>query len=283
MYKEIKISNDRISAVICSLGAEFKSIMVDGVERLWEGDPNVWAGQAPVLFPICGGLKDGKYLYNGKEYTIPKHGFAQLSEFEVESVDEASATFILRSDKKLKEQYPFDFEFRVIFSIEESVVKVSFETTNIGENTMYYSVGAHEAYACPEGVGGYSLIFEKEEVLERAVVDGNLIEYKTVPVLSGGRELLLKEEFFAKDALVFTNIKSKKVTLKNNATEECVVVDYDCDNLLIWTIPGAKYVCIEPWQGMLDYVDSDYNLAHKKSIIELKSGETHTNTHSITF
>lgn len=281
MYKEIKISNEQISAVICSLGAEFKSIKKNGRELLWDGAPDVWSGQAPVLFPICGGLKEDKFIYDGKDYTLPKHGFARFSEFKIEKSDETSATFLLCSNAETLRQYPFEFELRVIFTLEGDTIKVDYSVTNLGVNTMYYSIGAHEAYSCPNGIEDYSIIFDQIETLSRTVLDGNLLEYKTIPVIENRRELALKNEYFESDALVFTDIKSRKVTLKNNLTGEYIDVDYDADYLLIWTKPGAKYICIEPWCGLPDFVDSDNDLSHKKGIITLASGKEHTSTHTI--
>ena len=58
-------------------GAQLSSVELkeNGKEFLWQGDPSVWYGRAPVLFPIIGQLLDGKYRYSGREYEMPKHGF----------------------------------------------------------------------------------------------------------------------------------------------------------------------------------------------------------------
>ena len=96
----VTIKNDVITAEINTLGAELNSIKVNGEDRLWSGDPAFWTGKAPVLFPICGGLKDDKFTYNGKEYTLNKHGFAKFKEFEVEKTTKNSAVFLLKSDEE---------------------------------------------------------------------------------------------------------------------------------------------------------------------------------------
>ena len=38
------------------LGAQLHSLRrrKDGYEYLWQGDPAIWPGQAPILFPIVG-------------------------------------------------------------------------------------------------------------------------------------------------------------------------------------------------------------------------------------
>ena len=93
MIKIIKIENSELSVSVSTLGAELMSVSgKGGTEFLWNGDKNVWSGRAPLLFPICGGLKDDKFTYNGKEYTLPKHGFARHLEFEGEALSETKAS-----------------------------------------------------------------------------------------------------------------------------------------------------------------------------------------------
>ena len=63
----VLIKNSELRVEISSLGAELRSVKRQGVEYLWQGDPAVWADRAPVLFPICGSLKEGKYEYQGRD------------------------------------------------------------------------------------------------------------------------------------------------------------------------------------------------------------------------
>ena len=56
------LSNECLKVTIDSLGAEIQSINKGGRELIWEGDPKFWTGHSPVLFPICGGLKDNKFF-----------------------------------------------------------------------------------------------------------------------------------------------------------------------------------------------------------------------------
>ena len=79
----ITIKNEFITASINELGAELRSLIANGKEYIWEGKPEVWAGACPLMFPICGGLKDDKYIFEGKEYTLEKHGYARFKTFSV--------------------------------------------------------------------------------------------------------------------------------------------------------------------------------------------------------
>lgn len=278
----VTISNDILTVNISTKGAEMKSIKKGGKEIIWEGDPAVWPGQTPILFPICGGLKDDKFIYDGKEYILEKHGYAKTSEFEIEKADETSAVFLLKSNEESCKKYPFEYEFRASFTLDENTLKVDYTAKNTGDKTMYYAAGAHEGYACPNGVEEWSVVFEKDEEFKKTVLNGNLLEYNAVQFAKNGKELPLKNEYFETDAIVLENIKSRKVTLKNRNTGESIDVEFEGnDYLLIWTKPGANYICIEPWGALPDFVDSNNRLEHKKGIIALAPNQEHTNSHKI--
>lgn len=280
----VTISNDDIKVTISETGAELKSVIKNGEERLWQGDPAVWAGQAPVLFPICGGLKDDKFVFEGKEYNLQKHGYARFCEFEVESREQERAVFLLRSDEESLKQYPFEYELRIIYTLNKSKLSVEYNIKNISDKDMYFSIGSHEGYACPEGIEEYSIIFEKPENLNHSTLNGNLLDYGTVNFGSNIRELPLKYEYFAEDALVFLNLKSRKAVLKNRKTGKTTEVNFeDCDYFLIWSKPNAGYVCLEPWCGTPDFTDSDYDITKKKGIIKVLPKDICIKKHSILF
>ena len=65
----VTLKSDKLTVQISEKGAEIQSVTSNnGTEFMWCGDENVWAGRAPILFPICGGLKEDKFIYEGKEY-----------------------------------------------------------------------------------------------------------------------------------------------------------------------------------------------------------------------
>ena len=185
------ISNDFLTVTISSLGAEIISVNKCGKEMLWDGNPDFWTGHAPVLFPICGGLKDNKFQYEGKEYNLLKHGFARIKEFKVESKEKEKAVFLLCSDDETLKIYPFKFELRIIYTLEKTKVTVEYNVRNLSDGEMYYSIGAHEAYACDGGIDGYTVEFEKEEDFNSAVLEGPLLTNNTFSVRQKTKELML--------------------------------------------------------------------------------------------
>ncbi|MDD6628012.1 MAG: hypothetical protein PUF03_07160 [Lachnospiraceae bacterium] len=106
-----QISNDRIMIQVNSMGAELSSLkdVATGTEYMWNADPTYWKRTSPVLFPIVGGLKDGKYRLDGREYPMGQHGFARDMEFRLKSQVASEIWFTLESDEETLSKYPYPF------------------------------------------------------------------------------------------------------------------------------------------------------------------------------
>ena len=119
------IGNDLFSVKIKEDGCELNSLKSkkSGIEYLWQGNPDVWYGQSPILFPIVGKVLNNSYKYNGKDYTIEKHGFARKRKFKLVKMSNDSITMSLKSDEKTLEVYPFNFELNITYKIKDSLNK----------------------------------------------------------------------------------------------------------------------------------------------------------------
>ena len=279
----IKLQNQFITACINETGAELKSLVYNGTEYIWEGRPEVWNSSCPLLFPICGGLKDDKYLYKGTEYTLQKHGFVRSATFEVERADDTFAIFRISSNSDTRKQYPFDYELRVIYTLTEKSLKIEYEVANQGEDTMYFNIGSHEGFYTPEGIEDYDVIFPQNETLGASMLYGNLLADQTLPIIKDSNVLPLYEKHFIVDALVFRTLQSRSATLRNRKTGRALRVDFpDMNYFLIWHKPNSPYICLEPWNGIPDTVGSSYNIEEKVGITALDAGKTYRNVHTIT-
>lgn len=280
----ITLKNEKLEVKIAELGGEIKSVLKDGVEYFWNSAPEIWGKSAPLMFPICGGLKDDKYILEGKEYHLTKHGFAQNKTFTVESHDEASAVLLLKDDEETRKSYPFSFELRIIYSLLGDDIKIGYEVKNLSDKTMYFNLGSHEAYYTPEGIEDYDVIFPEKETLTASYLHGSQLAYNGFTVLKDSNVLPLYEKYFTIDGLVFTNIKSRAATLRNRKTGKSVTVEFpDAPYFLIWHKQSAPYICLEPWGGIPDYYDSNYDITAKPGITVLESGKTYNCSHTIKF
>lgn len=279
----ITLKNDKITLKINELGAEIKSFYAFDREYIWEGRKEVWENSAPLLFPICGGLKEDKYVFEGKEYTLPKHGYTRNTLFEAEKVSDTEAVFLHKSNEETKKAFPFDYELRVIYTLNDLSVNVKYSVLNKSDKTMYFSIGAHEGYYTPDGIENYDVIFQEEETLGANKLCGNLLTDDTDIVLKESMVLPLYDKYFATDALVFKNIKSRTATLRNRITGRGVKVDYGfAKYFLIWHKYASPFICLEPWAGIPDMLGSSYDITEKEGIIPLDADKEYIGEHTLT-
>lgn len=279
----VTLKKEKISVQINEIGAEIKSLIKDEIEYMWKGCPEIWDKSAPILFPICGGLKDDKFIFDGKEYTLDKHGYARFFEFEVESKSDTKAVFLHKSNEETLKSYPFSYELRIIYDLTDDGIKVTYNVKNTDSKNMYFSIGSHEGYFTPEGIEDYDVIFPEKETLNSVMVDGALLQQNTLPIIKNSNVLPLYDKYFVIDALVFKDVKSSSATLRNRKTGRFVKVDFpNKPYLLLWHKHGAPYICIEPWQGIPDPQETDYDITKKEGIVELPIGKTYEVSHTIT-
>lgn len=277
----ITLQSEQIKVTISSKGAEIQSIRdANGIERMYNGDPKFWASRAPILFPVAGGMKDDGYEWQGQWYPMPKHGFIRFLEWQVEDVKKNQVTFLLQEKN---EGFPFEYDLRAVFTVEGNKLDVNYAVTSRDERPFCFSIGSHEAYAIPGGIETYEVVFDEEETLAHSLLEGALNTHDTVIVKDHAKVLPLKYEYFAVDALVFRSLKSRGVTLRSTEHNRTIRVDYpDCPFLLLWTKPGAPYICIEPWCNGPDFVDAPKEIDRKPGFTRVEKGQTVSKRHVIT-
>lgn len=281
----VTIQSDLLTAQINPFGAELSSVVYGGREWIWEGDPAVWEGRAPILFPLCGSVAGGSYLFEGQEYRIGKHGFARDSLFTVTAQRSDSVTMTLTDSPETRAQYPFAFALDVTFTAIADRLEVCYTVTNRDDKTMYYSLGAHEAYDCrPEGIEAYDVVFPQVENARSYVLDGELLSGETIPMIENTTVFPLKKEYFAIDAQVFKDIRSRSVVLRHRESGRQVQVEFpDAPYLLLWTKPAGLYICIEPWDGIPETVGGSHDFTQKEGIRSLEPGKSRSQHHTITY
>ncbi|HWV65573.1 aldose 1-epimerase family protein [Chitinophaga sp.] len=273
----IKISNEKLTVMVNPQGAELQSIVRNdtGLEYLWSGDPAFWGKKSPVLFPIVGGLKDNTYQYRGDHYTLGRHGFAREQLFAVtEQGMEYVSLRLSDSDTTLK-VYPFRFDFTIQYLLQDDQLQVTYQVLNRDDKTLLFSVGAHPAFKLPLVPGttyeDYYLYFNKEEEAGIWPLSaGGQVETAPVPYLQRTHELPLKKSLFYNDALVFKQLASTAISIKSNHTPHGLTLAFEGFPYMgIWAARDADFVCIEPWCGIADSVDTNGQLEEKEGINRL--------------
>ncbi len=269
------IENEYLKIGVKEYGCELTSVLSksDGYEYLWQGDEAVWYGQSPILFPIVGRLIDDKYLYNGKEYTMPKHGFARKTQWTLLSQDNDSMAFILSESDDTLKIYPFEFDLIVTYTLDKNELKVSHTVVNKNDFTMYFSLGAHPGFNCAIGD---ILSFEKNETLSTEKIDlvNSLRLPETYKVLDNEKDIVITASIFNEDALILNSIESEHIYLRHSDGKHTVKFNMGNSPYLgIWAKPGAPYVCIEPWYGVNDSFERKNDISEKDAINALPANE----------
>ena len=159
----ITITNNKISASIDSLGAELIRLEKDNQNYIWTVDETYWNKTSPILFPIVGRLKNDTYRIENKTYELPRHGFARNFEFQIVNQTESSVVFVLESNSETLKNYPFEFELRLEYELDENELKMKYSVENKSEVTMPFSIGAHPAFTIEDSFSDYSLKFNQTE------------------------------------------------------------------------------------------------------------------------
>jgi len=274
---EYKITDEIVEAVIDSHGAELKSLKLlkNNEEFMWNADPKFWGRTSPVLFPIVGGLKDGKYSYHGTTYEMEQHGFARDNKFEVIFHERSKVVFLLNSNEETLKEYPFEFKFYMEYSLKNGSLSIEYRVENLSHEEMYFSVGAHPAFSIPTDgeteISDYYLEFEKKETARVFPLEGRNVSRNTIKFLENSERIELREDLFKDDALIFKKLDSKKVSLKCKKNTRVVTMDYsDFEYIAFWNKVGAEFLCLEPWNGIADFVDANGRLEEKDAIIKLE-------------
>lgn len=268
------ISNEYLEAGIKTMGAELTSVKSKetGYEFLWQGNPDVWYGQSPVLFPIIGRVLDDKYYLDGKEYTMPKHGLFRKREAKLYSQDDSKITFVQSEDEETLKIFPYCFDVYVTFELIGKSIKVTHTVVNKNDNTMYFSIGGHPGFNCKIGD---RLTFDENETLDTVTIDTECLRTgEMIPVLNNEKSFVITKNIFDGDALIFKNIKSKHITLESDSHNRKVIFNMGgCPYLGVWAKPNAPYVCIEPWWGVNDDHTRKADFSQKDCIQSVEAGK----------
>ncbi len=284
-----QLNNEILAVAIAEKGAELQSIVnkTTGIEHMWSADPAYWAKHSPVLFPIVGGLKDNQYTYNDKTYSLGRHGFARDMEFAVTEKTDSSITFTLTDSAATLGKYPFHFSFSVKYTLDANKVLVSYIVKNTGSKTLLFSVGGHPAFKVPVAEGttfdDYKLLFNQVETAGKwPLSPEGQVETHTEALLQNTSTLPLTKELFYQDALVFKHLASTSISIVSDKTPHGLKVEFhDFPYMGIWAAKDANFVCIEPWCGIADSVNTTGELTEKEGINALQTQEVFERTWSV--
>ena len=273
---------------IARLGAEMQSIQdTRGRDYLWDGDPAVWKGRAPILFPMVGRAAQDRIVIDGQVYPMRQHGFARTSHFTVADAARDRCVMTLTDDATTLACYPFPFRLDIAYALAGRELSIAATVRNTGDRAMPMSFGFHPAFRWPlpgaESRENHEIVFDAPEPEPIRRLSDGLVMAHPIPSPVVDRTLALFDALFAHDALVFDRPVSRGVTYRGPTDAAVRVTFADIPYLGVWTKPGAGYVCIEPWHGLASPQGFDGEFAQRPGVISIAAGARHTFAITVAF
>ncbi|MGG8344093.1 aldose 1-epimerase family protein [Streptococcus uberis] len=262
----LTLENEFLRLSFKDLGGELSSIQdKDGLEYLWQGNPDYWSGQAPVLFPICGSLRNNQTFYDDNRLglekgTMPRHGIVRKEYFKGKKVSDNQVTYYLDSSDKMLSSFPYRFSLSVDYYLKGKTITVTYRVKNLESDfSMPFTIGAHPAFNCPlfenESYEDYYLEFSEIENCSSAQVfaDSGLVDLDSrQPFLENSRQLALDYGLFKDDTLLLDRLSSKRISLLSRNHEKGLTLNLrDFPFLVLWsTANKGPFIALEPWLGV---------------------------------
>ncbi len=278
------LENENIRAEFDTAGAELRAVtdVKTGYEYMWCGDAAFWGRVSPVLFPVVGQYRDKESIYDGVTYHLGQHGFARDREFQLLKKEDNQIWFRLQADEESKKVYPFSFRLDIGYELKERSIEVIWGVGNEDTREMFYSIGAHPAFACD--LSKDALRFDGCDKIVAGYLQNGCLYDRTEEIALKDGVLALTPELFDDDALILEKKQTGEVQLLR-ADKPVVTVTFDAPLVGIWSPTGknAPLVCIEPWFGRSDRVDFSKKLEEREHGNHLNVGEERRHAYTMRF
>ena len=283
------IQNDFLIFESCAYNAApLKLNFIDeDINYFWQAKDSNKPG-VEVCFPLLGFLHENKYLYNGNEYKMGIHGFANGRDFTVRERGAYFIAYELCDDEDTYRQFPWKFNLLITYLLENNKLKTMYKVENWDNKEMYFSIGGHPRYSCPltgeESFEDYYIEFEKAKSIEQLVksycpeidVDNCFFD--------NGKKLGLNYGIFSEGCICFS-ADMEKIYLKNNKNNRGLFIEGGKANYMqFWTRPGDPLIAIEPFFGAITsrpQKDIDTDWINKPGILRLMPGGTYSCAYSV--
>jgi galactose mutarotase-like enzyme len=226
--------------VVPARGALVAALAVDGrdvlyLDRATLDDPakNVRGG-IPVLFPFAGRLADDTLRAAGTQIKRAKqHGFGRNRAWRVVEQGGASLRMALGADGETRAQYPFEFAVEQSVRLLPRGLQIELAVADEGVAPLPVSPGWHPYFACPAAAKG--------------AVRGDVAGF-TPDRIGDDREF-----DFGVEAPRHGRARFEVPGLGRLAIE----FSPDMRHMQFWSLPGKPFICIEPFFGPNDTINTD--------------------------
>jgi galactose mutarotase-like enzyme len=236
---------DTVAEVCPERGALVTRLAVGGDELLYLDEETLAdrtrnvRGGVPLLFPFGGRLPGDAYAVGAESHQLKQHGFGRNRPFaEIGREVGASGvrvTYRLTDDPETLAGYPFPFALELTYTLQPGWLALDARIENRGARPVPHALGWHPYFRVAAGAKGQARL---ETDATRALDNqaGQEVEYGPPDFDAGEIDLHLLDH-------------TLPGTLLSRPPLRPIRLDWDdaFETLVLWTLPGRPFVCVEPW------------------------------------
>lgn len=233
------------AVILPEKGATVISLRKGETEFLYSDPENLASPERPrcgipFLFPIFGRLQDGKYTWNGTEYTMAIHGFGHTSSWEVVAQGDSMLRLVLEANESTLFQYPFRFRVTLEFTLEQGALTIRQTYENLDVKPMPYNYGFHP-YFLTEALENLRVETTADTFFDFAVGG---------KVFGRGSISLSMPEGAPETGAAFMGVHGPTI-LGNDEERKRLTMEFDesFHTHVLWSQAGKKFLCVEPVNG----------------------------------
>jgi galactose mutarotase-like enzyme len=207
-------------------------------------------GGIPILFPICGNLPNNSYSSDGTAFHLKQHGFARDLPWTVVEQDRSQLILRLEHNAQTLSQYPYPFRFTLTYRLQATNLVLQSQIENLSDRPMPFSLGFHPYFTVMDKT---AIEFDIPAAQGLDQKTGNTFPYQ------GNLELTVAEVDVA-----FFPVTAQQAILRDRQQNLTLTLSYeDCfSTLVVWTLAGKDYVCLEPWTAPRNALNTGRYLLH---------------------
>ncbi len=229
----------------------------------------------PILFPFPNRIREGKFSFEGTEYTFDKapgtpnsiHGLLLNQPYQVESINTAEGASIvccLNSWEfpEIMRQYPLPFEIRITHTLKATTLTLDIHIRNTGDNNMPMGFGIHPYFRVP--------LSSKSSAKRCLITVPASKRWELTELLPTGEISNLEEDADFRSGKPLAGKQFDDVltgVLLSDDVSRCVIDDQDAEvrmtlesdaqfrELVVYTPPGRPSICFEPYTCPTDAIN----------------------------
>ena len=222
----------------------------------WDRQTAKIPGGWPFLFPVCARLErdgqQGQYLYDGKRYSLPSHGFGPRMPWSANAEGSDTLVLQLTDNDETHSVYPFRFRVALRYRVADGALVCEQTYTNRGHIPMPYYAGFHPYFRTPgPGAGKENVLLDFKPIRafkynERLTDLAGEVAVPRLPVPiaePGINERLTKVGQDKEARLVLPD--GLNIHIAAEGVEDPDLFPY----IQLYPIPDKPFFCVEPWMA----------------------------------